>query len=122
MIVDIYDKILRGHKFRRISDFSFIIFLSVMLIVVLNFLPVSANSDVIIVPDDYSSINEAINHSLSGDTIFVKAGSYNENIVVNKDNLRLVGENKETTIIYGSGTGNVVYMDANNTEVSGFTV
>jgi len=89
---------------------------------VFNVLPVEANPDVIIVPDEYFSIQEAIKQSKSGDTIFVKSGIYFESIIVDKNDLRLVGENRDTTIIDGRGTGITVYVEANNTELSGFTV
>jgi parallel beta-helix repeat protein len=81
-----------------------------------------ANPIVITVPDDYLLIQEAINHSRSGDTIFVKSGIYNENIVVTKNGLRIVGENSETTVIDGDGTSTVVYVPVKNVEVSNFTI
>ena len=42
-------------------------------------LPVKANSRTIIVPDDYVSIQEAIDNASDGDTIFLKKGVYVEN-------------------------------------------
>ncbi len=93
-----------------------------MLVLAFNVLPVEANSEATTVPDEYFSIQEAINNSRSGDTIFVKAGIYFEHIIVDKNGLRLVGENRGTTIIDGYGTGITVYVEANNTELSGFTV
>ena len=87
-----------------------------------NVLPVKANPEMIIVPDECFSIQEAINQSKSGDTIFVKSGIYFENIVVDKNDLKLVGENRDKTIIDGLGKGITVYVEANNTELSGFTV
>jgi len=72
----------------------------------------------------YATIQEAINASetLNGHTIFVEAGTYYEHVVVNKDNLTLIGENKSTTIIDGNGTGTVVYITASNVLMSEFTV
>jgi parallel beta-helix repeat protein len=61
-------------------------------------LPVKADSKTIIVPDDYGSIQEAINHASDGDTIFIKKGVYVENPIVNKS-ISLVGEDKDSTII-----------------------
>lgn len=81
-----------------------------------------ANPIIITVPDDYLLIQEAINHSRSGDTIFVKSGIYNENIVVTKNGLRIVGENSETTVIDGDRTSTVVYLSVKNVEVSNFTI
>jgi parallel beta-helix repeat protein len=76
----------------------------------------------IVVPDAFSSIQEAINHARPGDVIYVKAGIYLENIVIENNNLKILGENKYTTIIEGPGTGSVVYLKANNTLFNGFTI
>jgi parallel beta-helix repeat protein len=71
----------------------------------------------------YASIQEAINanETLNGYTIFVEAGIYYENVVVNKT-LSLIGENRETTIIDGKRTGIVVLVTASNVTVSGFAI
>jgi parallel beta-helix repeat protein len=70
----------------------------------------------------YSSIQQAINNARDGDTIFVSSGTYREHLVVNKS-LSLVGENKDTTIIDGGGTGNVLLVKTvNNTFISDFTI
>ncbi|MCZ2809141.1 MAG: pectinesterase family protein, partial [Candidatus Bathyarchaeota archaeon] len=63
---------------------------------------VVASSSTILVPDNYATIQEAINNANEGDTIFVRAGTYYEHVVVDKA-LSLVGENKHNTIIDGSG-------------------
>jgi len=57
----------------------------------------------------YDTIQSAINDAQSGDTIFVYDDSspYYENIVVAKS-INLIGEDRETTIIYGIGNGDVV--------------
>jgi len=92
--------------------------------------PAEAESTMIIVPDNYPTIQEAINAANPGDTIYVKSGIYYENIIVNKDNLRLIGENKETTIIDGGGQGTVVKLakvvngmtDVEGVIIEGFTI
>ena len=75
------------------------------------------------VPDNFGTIQEAINSPLvsPGDTIRVRPDIYNEHIVINKP-VSLIGENRMTTIIDGSGTGTVVNVTANNVYLSGFTV
>ena len=76
----------------------------------------------IIVPDEYPTIQEAINNANEGDTVFVRTGTYYENVVVNKT-VFLIGENKEKTIIDGNNTyWEIIKITANNTIVSGFTV
>jgi parallel beta-helix repeat protein len=71
----------------------------------------------------YAKIQEAINvnETVEGHTIFVEAGIYYENVVINKT-LSLIGENRETTIIDGKRTGIVVLVTASNVTVSGFTI
>jgi hypothetical protein len=65
-------------------------------------LPVNADSRIIVVPDDYSTIAGAIENAVNGDTIFVKAGTYdgpiNQTIVVDKT-IYIVGENAANTIV-----------------------
>ena len=75
-------------------------------------------------PADFQTIQEAINAATSGDTIFVYSGTYQEwNIVLAEDNLSLIGENRDTTIIDG---GSVYYwiliIAAQNVTVTGFTI
>lgn len=78
----------------------------------------------IIVPDDYPTIQSAINAASDGDTVFVKNGTYHENVII-KNNVTLIGEDKQSTIIDGGGTGTVVDVDYWNTghaTVKGFTI
>ena len=63
----------------------------------------ASTSAVILVPEDYRSIQQAINAAAPGDTVHVNNGTYYENININKT-IMLVGENPETTIIDGSTT------------------
>ncbi|KAA0011596.1 MAG: hypothetical protein FE041_04135, partial [Thermoplasmata archaeon] len=72
-------------------------------------------------PSNYTSIQSAINDANDGDTIFVYSGVYYENVVINKS-ITLIGENKETTIIDGSNSGDVVNITANGVTIEGFTI
>jgi parallel beta-helix repeat protein len=74
------------------------------------------------VPDEYSTIQEAIDASNPGDTINVTKGIYYEHVVITKDRLVLVGENADTTIIDGNKTGTVIEILANNVTITGFTI
>jgi parallel beta-helix repeat protein len=71
----------------------------------------------------YISIQEAISASetLSGHTIFVEAGEYHENVVINKS-ISLIGENKETTIVNGDPHETVFDIKADNVLLKGFTI
>jgi nitrous oxidase accessory protein NosD len=73
------------------------------------------------VPDEYASIQGAVNSAYDGDTIQVASGTYYEHLVVNKT-VSLVGENQQNTIIDGSGAGNVIQVTADNVTINGFTV
>jgi hypothetical protein len=64
-------------------------------------------------PNNYTSIQDALNEANEGDTIFVYNDSspYYENLIINKS-IKLIGENRDTTIIDGRGR-NVVEIIAN---------
>jgi len=76
--------------------------------------------DRIVVPDDYSTIQEAINHADEGDTVLVRAGTYSELVSVNRT-VSLIGESKDSTILNGTGTNPVLIAEANNVRISGFS-
>ncbi len=84
-----------------------------------NFLP--EDRKILIVPDDYPTIQTAVSAAGLGDTVSVREGLYPENIIISKS-MTLQGENPETTIIDGGGSGNVVHITASHVMVNGFTV
>ncbi|MDH5779183.1 MAG: PQQ-binding-like beta-propeller repeat protein [Candidatus Bathyarchaeota archaeon] len=93
-----------------------------MLTLAFNIQLVKTEPSTIIVPDNYSTIQEAINASSLGDTIFARAGTYYEHVVVDKS-IQIIGEEPATTIIDGSGTGNVIDVtNTDNVNVTGFTI
>ena len=65
-------------------------------------LPVEAEGQMIVVPDTYQTITEAIANADNGDTIFVRKGTYegpvNQTVIIDKT-LSIVGENAEETTI-----------------------
>jgi len=65
------------------------------------------------------SIQTAINSASSGDTIYVHAGTYNENLTIGKD-LSLIGDGAFVTTIDGSGA--VISVNGVVVNISGFTV
>ena len=84
---------------------------------------VTCNSPKLIrVPNDYSTIQRAVNAANEGDTIFVASGTYRENIQIVTSGLTLVGENRNSTIIDGGGRDNVVSVTADNVKVDSFTI
>jgi len=70
---------------------------------------------------DHQTIQAAIDNASTGDTIYVWAGTYNENVVVNTT-VTLIGNGSADTIIDGGGSGDVVHVSANWVNVSGFNV
>ncbi|UCE37622.1 MAG: right-handed parallel beta-helix repeat-containing protein [Thermoplasmata archaeon] len=81
----------------------------------------------IIVPDDYTTIQEAIDAANPGDEIYVRENPipYNEELIINKT-VTLVGQDMYTTIINASGivdgSGTVIHITANDVLIQGFTV
>jgi len=74
--------------------------------------------------DEYfSEIQAAIEDpdTLDAHTIEVAAGTYYENIFLNKS-INLKGKDKNTTIIDGSGTGFAVNLNADFTNITGFSI
>jgi parallel beta-helix repeat protein len=57
--------------------------------------------------DPGDSIQAAIDRASPGDTVLVKPGTYNEDIVL-RDSINVVGSGFRSTILKGTGTGNVV--------------
>jgi parallel beta-helix repeat protein len=108
--------------FRRITLAVMLALFSIsMLVLSFHIQPVKASSATIIVPNDYPTIQEAINNANEGDTIIVSAGTYYENIVLHKS-VNLLGESSYTTILDGKGVKDVVDVTANNVTIEGFTI
>ncbi len=85
---------------------------------------VLAGQKTILVPDEYSTIAEAVSKASPGDIVFVKNGVYYENVWIDKS-LLIRGENCENTLVIGDGTlnsGNVFTLAANNVTIEGFTI
>jgi parallel beta-helix repeat protein len=73
------------------------------------------------VPGSYSTIQQAIDAAEDGDTILVRKGTYNEQLVINKQ-VVLNGEDKTNTIIASANSGAIILVSHDNVEVTGFTV
>ncbi|UCF07628.1 MAG: MBL fold metallo-hydrolase [Thermoplasmata archaeon] len=74
-------------------------------------------------PENYTLIQDAINDAVDGDTVYVfdDSAPYYEHVVVNRS-INLTGEDRDTTIIDGGGSGDVVTVVSNWVNMSGFTV
>ncbi len=75
-------------------------------------------------PGNYSKIQDAINDSSNGDTVYVydELSPYYENIIVDKS-IDLIGEDRDTTIIDGNDLDLfAVKITADWVNISGFTI
>jgi parallel beta-helix repeat protein len=70
---------------------------------------------------DFTKIQDAINASSNGDTIFVHNGTYNENLMIDKS-ITLHGQNKNNTIINGKIQTHTIEVFANNVVISTFLI
>jgi nitrous oxidase accessory protein NosD len=70
-------------------------------------LSISFNSNILYVggsgPGNHSKIQDAVNDSQDGDTVFVYNGTYYENVYINKS-ISLIGEDRNTTIVINNDT------------------
>lgn len=76
-------------------------------------------------PGNYSRIQDAINDSSDGDTVFVYDDSspYHEFIIINKT-ISLIGENQDTTIIegYNDIKRHIIQINASDVHLHRFTI
>jgi len=101
-------------KFRSIL-LCFMIIFSIFTI----FLPVGTCEDTngytIYVDDDgdteYTNIQDAIDNSSDGDTVYVYSGIYHESIIINKS-ISLIGEDNSNTIIDSQDKGNAINIQS----------
>jgi len=106
-------------KYKVITGIMLTLLILGMLTLAFNIQTVKPEPTTIIVPDDYPTIQEAINNANDGDTIDVRAGTYYGvgYVTVNKS-VSLVGENPNTTIIDGMG----MYVEVNDVTITNFTI
>lgn len=97
------------------------LFLS-LFVITLNIWSVKART--IIVPDDYSTLQGAVNTATLGDKIVVRAGTYIENVNINKAHLTIESKSgaKLTTVQAVNSNDHVFEVTANYVTIKGFTV
>ena len=85
---------------------------------------IQVRSPPIYVPDDYPTIQWAVDNATRGDTIIVRDGLYTENIDVNKPHLMIKSENgSENCIVQAANSNDHVFeVEVEYVNISGFTV
>ncbi|MDM7919418.1 MAG: NosD domain-containing protein, partial [Methanosarcina sp.] len=102
-------------------------FLSMILIFIIS-LSSTASAGEITVDDDYganyTSIQEAVNNSTSGDTIIVRPGTYNENVIVNTTGITIRSEsnNSDAQVNPLNESVSTFLIQANNITISGLKI
>jgi len=71
--------------------------------------------------DHFDNIQDGIDTVNKNRKVLVYNGTYYENIIINKS-ISIIGEDKNTTIIDGGGSGDVIYFSANWINIKGFTL
>jgi parallel beta-helix repeat protein len=84
-------------------------------------LHVQAETKTITVPDDYSSIQEAITRAHPGDTVYVKAGDYNGSLIIKKS-IALIGQKGARINSWVIDVQPAILVTANNVTIKGLTI
>ncbi|MCK5561562.1 MAG: hypothetical protein KAJ51_13250 [Thermoplasmata archaeon] len=69
----------------------------------------------------YTTIQAGIDNAINGDIIYVRAGTYNENVKVDKS-LTLIGNGMSNTTIIGGASDTTLKIEANYVNLTGFRI
>lgn len=74
-------------------------------------------------PDNYryTSIRDAIQHVEDNGTVYVFGGIYNEHVIIDKP-LKLIGWDKDRTIIHPDESKHIIYISSDNVTVQGLVI
>ena len=106
---------------RKLSAIILTLLLTWMATWAFNIRSAKTNPSTITVPDDYPTIQQAVDAADPGDIVYVKQGTYYEHLVLGK-NVSLYGEDPGNTVIDGNNTGEVVAVNEDGAMVDGFTI
>ena len=82
----------------------------------------TVSSAVIYVPDNYATIQGAVNNAAAGATIIVRDGTYPENVKVNKRLTIRSESGPANTIVVGNPNDHVLSVTADHVSITGLTV
>ena len=106
-------------EMERVIILLFFLFLSTSSV---GLIPVHAEPNTIVVPDDYPTIQYAINSANNGDTVYVKEGTYDGTIQISKS-ITLQGASPNTVISDWLIDGKAaILVKSNNVTVKGITI
>ncbi len=74
-------------------------------------------------PGNYTRIQDAVDNTSDGDTVFVydDLSPYYESVQINKS-IDLIGEDRNTTVIDANGGRNVIFIESDNVSIHEFTL
>jgi len=111
---------------KKLRSCGTIVLMLAAVVVLTGALAPAAQAITLLVPSQYATITDAINATVTGDTVQVAAGTYNENLVIDKA-ITVQGAGSEVTVIDGTSTslaltGLVRITAIGDVTFSGFTV
>ena len=80
-----------------------------------NYSSINVTPTVLEVPNEYPTIQAAIDSASDYDTVYVHSGIYVENIVFNNKSIFLIGQDRNNTIVDGNQTCPVINLTGNST-------
>jgi len=105
---------------RRAASTSILILLATTFMLAFNIQLAKTEPTTIVVPDDYPTIQEAIDAASSGDTILVSEGTYAEGPIYVGKSLTILANG--SVIVDGLHQGNVFFIYAFDVTIRGFTI
>jgi nitrous oxidase accessory protein len=112
---------------KSVSFFVLLLILCFSVVLISQIGIIKAEPMTVVVPDDYSTIFDAISNASEGDTVFVRSvRTYNETIIIDKP-LSLIGEDEGTELIgWGHIPGpylhSIIQIEADDIKISGFSL
>ena len=114
---------------KKIAAVWLVVMMILCVIVILVEVAQRVEAPTIYVDDDYvietpfqkKTISAAVENASDGYIIYVYAGNYTENVVIDK-RIDLIGENRDTTIVNGGGSGTIFLISSDWVNITGFNI